>query len=83
MILNCFVNDSELPQDKVDNIVKLTEERHLNDCDIGDTGNSRKLTACVATDFNYAISIRDTPDLIDTLSFNAGEDYYFTSKRLG
>lgn len=80
MIFICKADDTELEKDRNENIVLLTEEKNLTNCDIRPTGKSNRLTSCEKTGFDYTLLITDSPSLNGRPSFRAGKAYYFTSE---
>ena len=74
----CQVDDSEPLQDRAENIISLTEEQDLNDCNVR-IGNSSVITQCVDSG-DHDININDVLELAGRQTFQAGGVYYFTSE---
>ena len=76
----CQVENSEAPEDRIENIVLLSEEKHLVECDIGPEGDSNNLVVCSNSLIDHFLQITDSLELNNRLNFPAGQAYYFTSK---
>ena len=75
--LLCWVNSSEAVQDKYENVMFLTEEEDMNNCN-GTTNTTKKFAECLGA-IDIIIDITDHK-LATKLSFEPGETYYLTSK---
>ena len=75
----CQVEDSEPLQDRAENIISLTEEQDLNDCNVG-IGNRTFISECVDPGNRHEIYINDALQLANRQTFQAGGVYYFTSE---
>ena len=68
-------------QDKYENIVRLTEEQYLNDCNVtGFSNSSKKVGECIASLLRITVIITDHAGLEGRMSFKPGKTYFFTSK---
>ena len=75
--LLCWVNSSEAVQDKYENVMFLTEEEDVNNCN-GTINTTKKFAECLGA-IDIIIDITDHK-LATKLSFEPGETYYLTSK---